>query len=179
VPSIDPIVAKLARAQKSFFCAADTIPAEQWSRKPSLEEWSAAELVAHLVMVERAVVGGADRIIQKAPKEITFLKRFHLPFWLVETRLVRRKTPLPLDPGLLGHKEEMLAGLRAARERTLAFLEETQQRDLSPYRWEHAFLGTLNVYQWFEMIASHELRHTKQIKEIAAHLLKAVENTHK
>jgi len=179
VPSIDPIVAKLARAQTTFFRAADTIPPEQWSSKPRAEEWSAAELVAHLVMVERAVVGGADRIIQKTPKEIPFLKRFHLPFWLVEARLIRRKTPIPLDQGLLGHKEEMLAELRAARERTLSFLEETQQRDLSVYRWEHAFLGMLNVYEWFEMIASHELRHTKQIKEIAAHLPKAVENTHK
>jgi hypothetical protein len=179
VPSIDPIVEKLARAQTTFFRAADTIPPEQWSSKPRAEEWSAAELVAHLVMVERAVVGGADRIIQKTPKEIPFRKRFHLPVWLVESRLIRRKTPIPLDHGLLGHKEEMLAELRAARERTLSFLEETQQRDLSVYRWEHAFLGMLNVYEWFEMIASHELRHTKQIKEIAARLPKAVENTHK
>jgi hypothetical protein len=35
----------------------------------------------------------------------------------------------------------------------------------------------LNVYEWFEMIASHELRHAKQIKGIAARLPKAVENT--
>ncbi len=179
MPSIQPIVEKLARAQRSFFCAADTIPPEQWSRKPRAEQWSAAETVAHLVMVELAVVGGADRITQKTPKEIPFLKRFHLPLWLMELRLIRRKTPIPLDRGLLGHKEEMLAELRAARERTLSFLEETEQRDLSVYRWEHAFLGMLNVYEWFEMIASHELRHTKQIKEIATHLPKAVENTHK
>jgi len=179
VPSIQPIVQKLARAQTSFFRAADAIPPELWSRKPRAKKWSAAELVAHLVMVERAVVGGADRIIQKTPRQIPFRKRFHVPLWLVEARLVRRKSPIPLDYGLLGHKEEMLAALRAARERTLSFLEETRHRDLSAYRWEHAFLGTLNVYEWFEMIASHEVRHTKQMKEIAAHLPKAVENTQK
>lgn len=177
--SIEPIVEKLARAQTIFFSAADTIPPEKWNSKRKLEEWSAAEIVAHLIMVERAVVGGADRITQKAPKEIPFHKRFHLPLWLVEVRLVRRKSPLPLDPSLLGNKEEMLAELRGARERTLSFLEETQQRDLSVYWWAHAFLGMLNVYQWFEMIAAHELRHTKQIKELAAHLPKAVENTQK
>ena len=177
--SIQPIVERLARAQRSFFRAADAIPPEQWSRKPRAAEWSAAELVAHLVMVERAVVGGADRMTQKTPKEIPFRKRFHLPLWLVELRLIRLKTPMPLDRALLGNKEEMLAELRAARERTLSFLEETQQRDLGAYRWEHAFLGMLNVYEWFEMVASHELRHAKQIKEIAAHLPKAVENTQK
>lgn len=177
--SIEPILEKLGRAQTIFFRAADAIPAEKWSSKPKPAEWSAAEIVAHLIMVELAVVGGADRITQKIPKEFPFLKRFHLPLWLVEVRLVRRKSPMPLDPSLLGNKEEMLGELRGARERTLAFLEETQQRDLSVYMWAHAFLGMLNVYQWFEMIASHELRHTKQIKELAAHLPKAVENTQK
>jgi hypothetical protein len=38
----------------------------------------------------------------------------------------------------------------------------------------HAFLGTLNAYEWFQMIASHEVRHTKQMKEIAAALPKVV-----
>jgi hypothetical protein len=179
VRSIEPIVEKLARAQTVFFRAADTIPADKWNSKRKPAEWSAAEIVAHLIMVERAVVGGADRITQKTPKEIHFRKRFHLPLWLMEARLLRRKSPLPLDPGLLGGKEEMLAELRGARERTLAFLEETQQRDLSVYRWAHAFLGMLNVYEWFEMIASHELRHSKQIKEIAANFPKAVEITQK
>jgi hypothetical protein len=179
VRSIEPIVEKLAKAQTTFFRAADTIPSDKWNSKRKRAEWSAAEIVAHLIMVERAVVGGADRITQKTTKEIPFRKRFHLPLWLVETRLIRRKSPLPLDPGLLKNKEEMLAELRGVRERTLSFLEETQQRDLSVYRWTHAFLGMLNVYEWFGMIASHELRHSKQIKEIAACLPKAVENTQK
>ncbi len=177
--SIEPIVEKLARAQSIFFRAADAIPANKWNSKRKPAEWSAAEIVAHLIMVERAVVGGADRITQKTPKAIPFRKRFHLPFWLVEARLIRRNSPLPLDTGLLGSKEEMLAELRGVRERTLAFLEETEQRDLSVYRWAHAFLGMLNIYEWFEMIASHELRHSKQIKEVAEYLPKAVEITQK
>jgi hypothetical protein len=77
---------------------------------------------------------------------------------------------------LLNAKEEMLGELRAARERTLAFLEETSKRDLSAYCWPHPFLGMLNGYEWFEMIARHEIRHTKQMREIAAGLPKAVES---
>ena len=64
--------------------------------------------------------------------------------------------------------------MRGVRERTLAFLAETAKRDLSEYRWKHVFLGMLNVYEWFEMIAAHEVRHTKQMKEIAARLPKDV-----
>jgi hypothetical protein len=176
VRALTLILEKLSHAQAGFFRAADSISAEHWHTKPEVEEWCAAELVAHLVMVERAIIGGADRITQKRPKPIPILKRFHFPVWLVESRMIRRKSPIPLDHNLLNSKEEMLGELRAARERTLAFLEETAKRDLSAYCWPHAFLGMLNVYEWFEMIASHEIRHTKQMKEIAARLPKAVEN---
>lgn len=172
--ALEPILNKLATAQTAFFRAADAIPTQQWCTKPGAEIWSAGEVVAHLVMVERAVVGGADRISQKSPRPIPYLKRWHLPLWLVESRIIRRKTPIPLDPGLMGDKEEMLAELRGVRERTLAFLEETKGRDLSAYRWPHVFLGMLNVYEWFEMIAAHEQRHTKQIKELTERLPKAV-----
>lgn len=174
---LDPIVEKLNHAQKAFFRAADSISSDQWNTKPGADAWSAAELVAHLVMVERAIIGGADRITQKEPKPIAFLKRFHFPLRLVESRIIRRKSPIPLDRGLLSTKEEMLGELRAARERTLAFLEETAKRDLTAYCWPHAFLGMLNVYEWFEMIASHEIRHTKQMREIASRLPKAVGST--
>jgi uncharacterized damage-inducible protein DinB len=171
-----PILEKLSCAQTAFIRAADSVPAEQWKIKPKADEWSAAELVAHLVMVERAILGSADRVTQKIPKPIPFLKRFHFPMWLVESRIVRRKSPIALDPSLTSTKEEMLGELRAARERTLAFLDETSKRDLSAYCWPHPFLGMLNGYEWFEMIASHEIRHTKQMREITARLPKAVES---
>ena len=173
---LDPILEKLSCAQTAFFRAADSVSPEQWKTKPKADEWSAAELVAHLVTVERAIIGGADRITQKIPKPIPFLKRFHFPMWLVESRIIRRKSPIPLDPSLLNTKEEMLGELRAARERTLAFLEETSKRDLSTYCWPHPFLGMLNGYEWFELIASHEIRHTKQMREITARLPKVVES---
>ena len=174
VQCLSPIVEKLAEAQTTFFRAADAIPCEQWKAKPRVAEWSAAEVVAHLVIVERVILGGADRVTQKQPKQIAFLQRLHLPIWLVESRVVRRKSPLPLHPTLLGAKEEMLGELRAARERSLAFLEETEKRDLSAYRWRHAFLGMLNVYEWFEMIAAHQIRHAKQMRELAERLPKVV-----
>lgn len=173
---LDPILERLRCAQTAFFRAADSVSPKLWKTKPKADEWSAAEIVAHLVMVERAIIGGADRITQKIPKPIPFLKRFHFPMWLVESRIIRRKSPIPLDPSLLNTKEEMLGELRAARERTLAFLEETSKKDLSTYCWPHPFLGMLNGYEWFELIASHEIRHTKQMREITARLPKAVES---
>jgi DinB superfamily len=170
--SLPTILENLSRSQTALLSAADTVPAVQWTTSPGKDQWSAAELIAHLITIEKAIVQRADRILQHPPLRVPLFQRWHLPMALLESRLIKRKSPLPLDTELLRDKEEMLAGLRGARERTLAFIEETQGRDLSVYAYRHPFIGTLNLYEWFQMIASHEIRHTKQMKEIAGRLPK-------
>jgi len=93
--------------------------------------------------------------------------------------MIRRKTPIPIEAEMVRRKEEMLAELREVRERTLAFIEENRGRDLGKYTMPHPFLGTLNGYEWLQLIASHEIRHTKQMNEIAASLRKVVANLQK
>jgi hypothetical protein len=172
--NLDPIVAKLAKAQNAFFHAADAIPCGQWTARPGDEKWSAGEVATHLILVEQAIVEGARKVSRKTPRAIPLLKRVHLPMSLAEIRVVKLNAPPYLNPTQSGTKEETLGKLRAAREDTLAFLKETQQRDLSAYRWRHPFLGMLNTYEWFEMIAAHQIRHAKQVVEIATALPKPV-----
>jgi hypothetical protein len=174
VRTVERIVHKLASAQARLLRAADAVSAGQWKSCPGDGAWSAGELVAHLIMVERTIIGKADRITQKPVRLTPLWKRFHLPLALVEARLIRLKTPIALDPQLVRGKEAMLAELRDVRERSLAFLDEAKNRDLSAYCWRHPLVGNLNLYEWFEMIAAHELRHTKQMQEIAAALPKPV-----
>lgn len=179
MPSLKNIVENLERAQQGLIRAADEVSANQWKTRPGEGRWSAGELVGHLITVERAILHNADRMLQKPPKPVPFYKRFHVPMAVVESRLIRRKSPIATDGAMIREKEEMLAALREVRERTLAFIEETRERDLRAYCMPHAFLGTLNAYEWFQMIASHEVRHTKQMKEIAAALPKSVANLQK
>jgi hypothetical protein len=179
VAKLDLILEKLAHTERRLLRSADSIPADQWKTRPAGGGWSAGELVAHLIAVERGVVGKADRIQQKAPKQFSFFQRLHLPIRLVEARVIRQKSPIPLDPELIQEKETMLAALRDVRERTLAFLEETQGRDLSEYRWRHPFLGSFDMYDWFQFVAAHEARHEKQMREIAASLPKAIASLQK
>jgi DinB superfamily len=179
VVKIEPIVRKMDRAQKSLLGAAHVIPAGHWKTCPREGSWSAAEVIAHVIMVERAVLGAMMRILQKEPKHVPLLKRFRLPMILGEVRFVRLKTPIPVDGQMVREKEEMLAELGETRGRTLKLMEETSGRDLSVYRWRHPFLGYLNAYGWFELLASHQIRHEKQLREIAARLRKAIANSQK
>src|SRR5258708_38826334 len=174
VPSLETIVGNLDRAQRELLRAADLVSANQWKTRPGEGRWSAGELIGHLITIERTILRNTDRLLQKPPKSVPFYKRFHVPMVVVESRLIRRKTPIATDGVMIQEKEVMLAELRQARERTLVFIEKNMERDLSKYSMSHAFLGTLNAYEWFQMIASHEVRHTKQMKEIAAALPKVV-----
>ena len=172
---LQPILGKLACAQAEFLRAADAIAVQLWREQPQPGCWSAGELVAHLSDVERGVRGYASRIIRKAPLPVPLYKRLHLPLALVEARVVRRKVPAIVTPSTkLAAKETMLAELQSVRERTLAFLEETRHRDLRAYGWRHPYLGRLNFYGWFRFIAAHEIRHSKQMLEIAQNLRKGV-----
>ena len=173
-PAIQPLVESLAKAQRNFLSAADAVNAEDWKRQPTQGRWSAAELVAHLISVEKSVIEKADRVSQKAPRHVPLLKLFRLPMALVESRLVKRKSPIPIEAEALRPKEDMLAELREARERSLAFLEETKHRELGAYLWKHPALGMLNTYGWIQFLAAHENRHTKQMREIATGLRKAI-----
>ena len=133
VASLQSITENLARAEKEFFAAADAVPAAQWKTSPGEGHWSAGELVCHLIMVERAIIKNARKLLQRPPKPRPLSKRFHLPMALVEFRLVRRKTPIPLDPSLVCEKDEMLVQLREVRGRTLVFMQEAAGKDSRKY----------------------------------------------
>jgi len=179
VLSLQSITENLARAEKQFLAAADAVPAEQWKTCPAEGRWSAGELVCHLIQVERAIIKNAGKVLQRPPKPRPLSMRFHLPMALVESRLIPRKTPIPLDPAVLREKDEMLAQLREVRERTRVFMEETQGKDLRKYHMPHPLLGTFNLLEWFQVIASHQVRHAKQMKEIAAAIPKIVATLNK
>jgi DinB superfamily len=174
MPDLQYALHKLSHAQQGLLLAADAVGEKDWTMLARANSWSAAHVIAHLCQVERSVLGYADRVIRKTPFQVPYLQRFHMPLVVVEKRLVRRKSPIPIDAELLAGKETMLAELRSVRGRTLLFLDETRDRDLSVYYWPHPFLGKLNFYNWFTFIAVHQIRHTKQILEIAKNLPKRV-----
>jgi len=174
VPALASITENLVRAEAQFLAAAESVPSNQWKTCPGKGCWSAAELVCHLIQVEQAIIKNAGRVLQHPPKPRPLSKRFHFPMALVESRLLRRKTPIPLDTALLCEKDEMLAQLREVRQRTRLFMEEAAGKSLRKYHMPHPFLGTFNLLEWFQVIASHQVRHSKQMREIAAALPKTV-----
>ena len=164
--NISAITTHLNGARSGLEAVLGGISAENWRRAPGPGRWSAAEVVAHLTMVERAINDGADKALRSQPRPTPFWKRIHVPVRAAAWRGIKRRTPIPLDATLVEEREPMLAKLAAVRERTLRLLNENRDRDLSAYCRKLPFFGVLNLYEWFWVVGYHERRHTEQLREI-------------
>jgi DinB superfamily len=163
---LSPIILHLQVSRARLLAVAARVSDQRWRESPAPERWSAAEVIAHVAMVEERTVFGMKRLLQSAPKPVPLGKRFHLPLAIATWRGRKVRTPIPLDAKRVSNKRESLAGLDATREATLVFIESTRGTDVSLYHYEHPFLGSLNMYEWFRTIGYHELRHAKQISEL-------------
>ena len=149
---------------------AEALPAEKWRTRPADGHWSAAEVIAHLTQVEATILNGATRLFATEPRPVPFWKRLHIPPGVSEWRFPKARTPLPLDPALVAEKQVMLERFAAGRRRTLELLDANRHRDLGRWRAPHPFFGSLNGWSWFKTIYHHEIRHTKQLREIVKSL---------
>lgn len=163
--NLRPLLERLRRTREKFEGAARGIPVQHWRTPPGEGSWSAAEVVAHVTMVETLMTGAAAKITRKPPVLVPLLKRIHIPVALAAWRGVRIKSPIPLDTLLLDDREVMLARLAEQRQRTLALLEAGRETNLRNYRVQHPVLGSLHYYNWFRTLAAHDERHTKQLRE--------------
>ena len=166
MPDTTHITELLARSHAGILAAAQAVPEESWRKPPSPGAWSAAEVFAHLTMVEEAITGGVARMLAAPPRQLSFWKRIHFSPRVAQFRQIKRKTPIPLDPAMVLDKAESIARSNALRQRALDLFGKNAGRDLRAYRHKHPFFGYLNFYEWFSTIGYHELRHTEQIQEI-------------
>ena len=161
-----PIVRHLQTSRAKLLSIAEEVSDLRWRESPAPHCWSTAEVIAHLSMVEETTIFGMKRLLRSTPTPVPLRKRFHLPLAIATWRGRKVRTPIPLDAKRVHDKQESFAGLVASREATLAFIESTRGTDVSLYHYQHPFLGSLNMYDWFRTIGYHELRHAKQIREL-------------
>jgi hypothetical protein len=164
--NLRPLLENLRRTREKFIATVRLVPDKDWRTPPRPGAWSAAEVVAHVTMVETLMTGAAAKITRKPPVSVPLSKRFHIPVALVAWRAVRVETPIPLDTLMLDDRELMLTRLAEQRQRTLCVLEAGRESDLRKYRVQHPFLGSVHYYDWFRTLAAHDTRHAKQLKEI-------------
>ena len=171
------VLATLDASRQALRESVAAIPPAARTARPGLDRWSPVDIVEHLSLVESrfsAVVGGKIAEALHAGLQVESHPREELPErirTLLADRTGKRTAPEAAIPS--GTMDEHAAWAAADRARAgfRAALLSADGLALSGVIHEHPFFGPLNVYQWVELIAAHEMRHVAQVREAAAHLL--------
>jgi DinB superfamily len=170
-PHLDDVFSRLDRARGDLRAAVDAVPRTARQLRPAPDRWSAAEVLEHLSMVERLFT---DRIANELQLRIAALEhetseRAKLPD-AIETRMAdrinRRQAPDTALPSGTVTCDDAWAGLEQGHARLRTIVGAADGLALGQVMLDHRFFGTLTIYQWIELMAAHEGRHTQQIREI-------------
>ncbi len=157
----DQARAELIRNYQALVTELGRVRAEDWERSGT--GWSAAQILEHLIRVERSTLGA----IQTAPPSPeTNQERDRL------VGLARRRTrkvespPFARPTGEPIPREELMGRFATARDASLAWLDDPLV-DHRQHAQPHPFFGILDGYQWLLFLAAHGDRHLEQLKELA------------
>ena len=151
---------------------AASIPPEQRNARPSENEWSAAELIEHVMVVEKFSQRVIERMLTEGtPDESRRGKGAHKDRLILDAtpaRTARVQAPPGFHPE---HRwadfDELLREFDATRDRTIE-LARTAQKDLRVYFAAHPFFKDLDGYQWLLLMGAHTERHVRQAEESLA-----------
>jgi hypothetical protein len=140
-----------------------------YARRPAAGEWSVAEIVHHLCLVEGRVTKELEAAIACEPRRVGFFRSL-IPTSIVSLRLIRVKAPKAMNPLDAPDREQAIANFDRARgnlKKLCAAHSEERFRNLV---FTHPFLGEIDGVATISFIGYHELRHYKQIREVLGKL---------
>ena len=141
---------------------------------PREGEWSAAQNLAHLALVESGVTAFMEKTIAAARAEgigpdqsdDSFINS--LDDWRVAEPLTKRTSPSRVAPDADKSVRESIESLVGTRARLKSIILENSDVDLHSIKREHPAVGLIDMYQWALFVAQHEERHRKQMERALA-----------
>ena len=171
-PNVSDVLTELEQARAALRDVVDAVPDSDRAKRPDEGRWSVNEILEHLSMVERRFTGLIAMRIQEA-KETGLgeeqnargpippdLKR------MLGDRANRRNAPDVVRPSGTLDSQSAWRAVEEARAALRELLRSNEGLALSTVMHQHPVFGTLNVYQFAELIANHERRHAQQIEEV-------------
>lgn len=159
------VLKRLDSIHQKLLAAVSTLEPELYSRRPAEGEWSVAEIVHHLCLVEDRVIKELESAIARPPERVSFFRRL-IPTSIITVRLIRVKAPKamnPLDPPARDRALENFARTRSNLKTLCATHGNERLRNLI---FKHRVLGEIDGVATVSFVGYHEQRHYQQIREV-------------
>jgi len=145
------LVEALREAHRQFLAAAATVPDELFRVPPGNEEWSAADVMGHMLIIAAIDASAIPGVIERGeqPPDVVDLV-----------------SPAPTDLT----REQMLAELERLRERLIASVLQADPAAHLDILWGHNEFGQMNWREWLLFARVHTLDHARQMQAIATAL---------
>lgn len=175
-PHLNDVFSRLDQSRAALGAALNSIPVPLRQQKPAPERWSAAEVLEHVSIVERIFTGRiGDAIVAARSGGLAQESggRSPLPDAIearMSDRVNKRNAPEAAHPTGTLDSVAAWTAVESGHQRLRELVTAADGLALSGVTIEHPFFGAMTVYQFVELMAAHEGRHTEQIKEIATAL---------
>jgi len=175
-PRTEEVLNCLDAQRKELRAAIDSVPLDARNTAPAANQWSVAQVLDHLTIVDRRVAAGVGKWIADAratglgeETEMTSVLGT-IPAERITDRSRKVEAPEEIRPRTDVDAETVWAELEQARAKLRAAFLTGDGFALGQVVQTHPVLGPINVYQWMLFCAGHEGRHTLQIREIGEQL---------
>jgi len=148
---------------------AEGLTQRQADWKPSATDWSVGEIVDHLTIAEIATGKLTTKLTKEAAAAGTLAQ------WPADLTAFATLPPDPPGPAEApevvrpSHGKtigELIATMRATRDRSRQSIEKLATLDPRKLRFKHFRLGDLDLAQWWQLQIRHDRIHLAQVRDV-------------
>jgi len=162
---VDKIINRLDSVHQKVLAIVLPVDPDRFQQRPTENEWSVAEILDHLHLVEERVIKELEKALAGKPQKAGLLGRI-IPTSIVASRLVRVSAPKAVVPTRHPEKQAAIENFESTRERLKQLCAREGQQRLRQIVMNHPFLGKRYVTAAVSFVSYHEIRHYKQIREV-------------
>jgi hypothetical protein len=170
-PAVEALWRELQSVRAEILKEAEGLSQGQGDWRPGPADWSVGEIIHHLTIAETHT-GKLTTKLTKEAQEAGTLRPF--PPDLVAFPPLPPPPPGPAEAPPVVRPErghiigQLLAEMKATRERSRQSIEKLASVDPRPLLFKHGQLGNLDLAQWWLLQARHDRTHLAQLRAVKA-----------
>jgi hypothetical protein len=168
-PPVDALWSDLESVRARLLKEVESLSQAQADWRARDTDWSVGEIIHHLTLAEVGTGKVTSKVLKEAADRLQPFPPGLTGFTPVATPAGgRAEAPTAVWPERGKPLRELVADMRAARERSRQTIERLGAVDPRPLTFSHPRLGPLDLAQWWMLQAWHDGIHLEQVRSVKA-----------